>query len=300
VDLRQLRQFCAIVDHGSFRKAADSLHISPPALSLAIKRLEDELGISLLERRPGKVRATAFGQSLYESAHRIDAEVQQALDQLNALRGIGTGRLAVGVLPYGIQSAMGQLIGGFCARYPGLDVHVALGSFGFLSPRLQEGELDFLVTEVTEPVAGLRQEPLLRLRYALVTGADHPLAGKRNLGLRQVMAYRLAYARTWRVVIKNWEQTFAAEGLPPPGSAIGEATDEFFLELISSCDTVAVLPMIGRIRDAIDAGELAELHVPAADWSSTVGLVYRDADTLSPDARLLLEETRTKLAALQP
>lgn len=300
MDLKQLRQFCAIVDQGSFRKAADSLHISPPALSLAVKRLEEELGVSLLERRPGRVRTTAFGQSLYDSAQRVNAEMQSALDRLNALRGIGSGRLAVGVLPYGIQSAMGRLIGRFCDRYPALDVHVALGSCNFLSPRLEAGDLDFLVTEMTDVDPGLTQEPLLRLRYALVTGHGHPLAGKRKLSLRQVMDFRLAYARTWRVVIDNWEDSFASEGLSPPSSAIGEATDEFFLELISNCNTVAVLPMIGTIRDAIDAGRLAQLHVPAADWSSAIGLVYRDVDTLSADARLLLQETRSTLAALQP
>jgi LysR family transcriptional regulator of abg operon len=300
VDFRQLRQFCAIVELGSFRKAADRLHISPPALSLAIKRLETELGVALLERRPGRVRATAFGHSLFSSARRIDAEMQSALDQLNALRGIGSGRLAVGVLPYGIQSAMGRLIGRFCDRYPELEVQVALGSFSFLAPRLNEGELDFLVTEVTDSTTGLHQEPLLRLRYSIVAGHGHPLAGKRNLRLRQVLDYRLAYARSWQVVIANWEETFAKEGLTPPGSAIGEATDEFFVELISNCNTVAVLPMIGAIREAIDAGKLAELHVPTADWSSTVGLVYREIEALSPDARLLLDETRTTVAALQP
>jgi len=300
MDLKQLRHFCAIVDNGSFRKAADSLHITPPALSLSIKRLETELGLNLLDRKPGRILATAFGRSLYASAQRIDAEVQSALAQLNALRGIGSGRLAVGILPYGIQAPMGKLIGSFCDRYPQLDVQIALGSFSFLAPRLEAGELDFLITEIQDNTSGLQQEPLFRLRYALVAGKGHPLAGKRNVSLGQVLDYRLAFAGTWRVVIDNWEETFACEGLAPPASAIGEATDEFFLDLISNCDAISVLPMIGTIRDAINSGRLAELHVPAADWSSTVGLAYRDAEQLSPDARLLLDETRGALAALQP
>ena len=300
MDLKQLRHLRAIVDNGSFRKAADSLHITPPALSLSIKRLESELGLSLLDRKPGRVLATAYGQSLYASALRIENEMQTAHAQLNALRGIGSGRLAVGILPYGIQAAMGQLIGSFCDRYPQLDVQIALGSFSFLAPRLDDGDLDFLVTEIQDSMQGLTQEPLFRLRYALVAGPRHPLAGKRNIGLEQVMEYRLAFARTWQVVIDNWDETFIESGLNPPGSAIGEATDEFFLDLISHCDAISVLPMIGTIRDAIQSGRLAELHVPAADWSSTVGLAYRDAERLSPDARLLLEETRQTLAALQP
>jgi len=102
MDLRQLRYFSAVVDHGSFRKAADALHVSPPALSLSIKGLEEELGVSLLDRKPGRVLATSFGHSLYNSAREIENNVQSALDRLNEIRGIGTGRLAVGILPYGI------------------------------------------------------------------------------------------------------------------------------------------------------------------------------------------------------
>lgn len=109
------------------------------------------------------------------------------------------------------------------------------------------------------------------------------------------MEYRLAYASTWRVVLENWDATFAEAGLPPPAPPMGEATDDFLKAMLSHCNMVAVLPMIGTIQDAIEAGQLVELHVPKVDWHSTVGLVYRDDDALGPDARLLLEETRREL-----
>ncbi len=230
MDLRQLRYFSAVVDHGSFRKAADALHVSPPALSLSIKGLEEELGVSLLDRKPGRVLATSFGHSLYNSTREIENNVQSALDRLNEIRGIGTGRLAVGILPYGIPSTMGQLIGQFCDRYPKLEVQIRLGSFEFLLGQLKNGTLDFLVTEVQGALTDKNfiQEPLFRLRCALVVGYKHPLAAKRNLLLKRVMEYRLAYARTWPVVLENWDQTFIDEDIPPPDSSIGEATDEFF------------------------------------------------------------------------
>ena len=84
MDLKQLRYFRSVVDQGSFSKAAALLHISPPALSLSIKGLEEELGVSLLDRKPGRVLPTSFGHSLYQSATVIDRNVQSALDQLNA------------------------------------------------------------------------------------------------------------------------------------------------------------------------------------------------------------------------
>lgn len=298
MDLRQLRYFCAVVDQGSFNRAAEALNISPPALSLSIKKLEQELAVTLLERKPGRVLPTSFGHCLYGNAQQIQASVESTVDQLNRIRGIGNGRVNVGLLPYGIPSAMGELIGRFCDRYPGLRVQTALGSYSFLLNRLNEGELDFMVSEVTGPAnsKGIIHEPLFRLRYGLVVGHRHPLAGKRNLGLARVMEYRLAYASTWRVVLENWAETFADAGLAPPPPPMGEATDDFLKAMLANCNMVAVLPMIGTIKDAIEAGELAELHVPRVDWFSRVGLVYRGDEGLAPDARLLLAETRRELA----
>lgn len=302
MDLRQLRYFCAVVDLGSFNRAADALHISPPALSLSIKKLEEDLAVRLLERKPGRVLPTAFGHCLYDSAQQIQSGVQSAMDRLNRMRGMGEGRLSVGLLPYGIPSTMGTLIGRFCERYPGIRVQTALGSYGFLIGRLLEGDLDFLVAEAEGAPAQRRvvHEPLFRLRYALVVGQKHPLAGRRNLTLPRVLEYRIAYAGTWGTVLANWAEAFAEAGLAPPSAPMGEATDEFVLNMISHCNTVAVLPMIGTIRDAIAAGQIAELHVPRVNWYSTVALVYRSDESLSPNARLLLEETRAALATPIP
>jgi DNA-binding transcriptional LysR family regulator len=297
MDLKQLKYFRAVVDHGSFRKAANSLHISPPALSISIKGLEEELGVTLLDRKPGRVLATAFGHSLHTSAIEIQKSVQTALDNLNELRGIGNSKLAIGILPYGIPSTMGRLIGRFSERYPNLEVRIGIGSASFLSDRLRNGELDFMVSEIQESIAGkeFEQEPLFRLRYGLVAGPKHPLAGKRNLTLKRIMDYAFVYARTWRTVLENWNQTFIDEGIEPPRPSIGEATDDFFINLVASSNSVAVLPMAGSFTDAIEAGQLVELHVPKIDWASTVALLYRANETLSPDARLLRDETRAAL-----
>jgi len=299
VDLRQLRYFRTVVEHGSFRRAAEALHISPPALSLSIKSLENSLGVELLDRKPGRVLPTSFGHSLYNNALKIQADVQRALDDLNEIRGIGSGRLAIGLLPYGISSTMGRLIGRFCERYPNVMIETALGSLNFLLGRLRQGELDFLVTETRGTLSDttLSQEPLFRLRYGLVVGQKHPLAGKRNLNLKRIVEYRLAFARTWQEVLDNWDETFIDAGIDPPQSHIGEATDDFYIELISHCNAVALMPMLGTIRDAIEAGQLIELHTPQLNWSSTVALVWRGPDALSPDARLLLDETRAALTA---
>ena len=83
MDLKQLNYFLTIVEHRSFRKAADALGVSQPALSISIKQLEQTLDCVLLNRAPGRVVPTSFGLSLCESARRIQQEVTLAQARLH-------------------------------------------------------------------------------------------------------------------------------------------------------------------------------------------------------------------------
>ena len=80
----------------------------------------------------------------------IHSNVQTALDQLNEIRGIGSGRLSIGLIPYGITATMGKLMGNFNQRYPKLELHVGLGSMGYLRERMMNKEFDFLIGEIDE------------------------------------------------------------------------------------------------------------------------------------------------------
>ncbi len=93
--------------------------------------------------------------------------------------------------------------------------------------------------------------------------------------------------------------SLSIKGLEEPRPLIGEATDDFFINLIANSNSVAMLPMTGSFKDAIESGQLAELHVPKVDWSSNVAVVFRTDENLPPDARLLRDETRAALSEIR-
>src|SRR5215207_6121300 len=98
MELRQLRYLVTLADERHFTRAAALLHIAQPALSQQIRRLEDELGIALVDRTTRHVSLTAAGERLVARARRALAEVEAATAELSELSGIRTGRVVIGAM----------------------------------------------------------------------------------------------------------------------------------------------------------------------------------------------------------
>jgi DNA-binding transcriptional LysR family regulator len=98
LDPRQLRAFLAITECGSLGLAAESLHVTQPALSRTIRRLETQLGVQLFERRTTGMELTLFGRALFPHANLLSTENALAVEQINALRGLGQGTIRVGAV----------------------------------------------------------------------------------------------------------------------------------------------------------------------------------------------------------
>src|SRR5437762_3912504 len=97
-DLRQLKAFTTIVASGSLGRAADALHVTQPALSRTIKRLEDELGAPLFERHAKGMQLTAVGSALLPHATLLQREAEHAREEIDAMRGLAKGTIKVGAV----------------------------------------------------------------------------------------------------------------------------------------------------------------------------------------------------------
>src|SRR5947209_17646437 len=98
MDVRQFRYLVALADERNFTRAAAREHVAQPALSQQIRRLEDEVGLALVERTTRRMAITAAGEMLVARARRILAEVEAAQEEMQALRGAWTGRVIVGTM----------------------------------------------------------------------------------------------------------------------------------------------------------------------------------------------------------
>src|SRR5215216_7210819 len=124
MELRQLRYLVTLADEQHFTRAAALLHIAQPALSQQIRRLEDELGIALVDRTTRHVSLTAAGERLVARARRALAEVEAATAELSELSGIRTGRVVIGAMRSTGPFDLSALLAAFHALHPGVELVV--------------------------------------------------------------------------------------------------------------------------------------------------------------------------------
>ena len=194
MDLRTLRYCEAVARLGSITRAAETLHVAQPALSTAIKKLEDELGVRLFVRQQNKpVAPTAEGRILLKRAERLFQEVDSARRELADAQGLRTGEVRIGMPPmYGL-SFFPPVMTAFSARYPGIAVTAVEGSAGEVGGMLDSGEIDLAVLESRRIRTGWRHAVIGEEEIVLVVHRGHPLAAKTKVsaadldGLRMVV-----------------------------------------------------------------------------------------------------------------
>ena len=290
MDLKQLNYFLVVVEHRSFRKAAEALNVSQPALSISVKRLEDSLGCLLLDRTPGGVIPTAFGISLCQSIRRIQQEVRLAQDRLLEIHGIAKGQVAIGVSPYAFTNAFATLLADYVRDFPGVNLSTRVETTESALPLLNNHQLDFFIAEVANSPQGAHVgvSVLYRNPYVVLARPEHPLAKRRKLQPVDLVEYKWIYGTDMVRNVKNWSDTFVEAGLTPPNPVVAGGEMKFHVELLRSSDFLAALPLT-HIQEGIAAGEVVKLQIAEIEWFNFMDIVYRNDISMSPAAQRLFD-----------
>jgi DNA-binding transcriptional LysR family regulator len=183
MELRQLRYLVALADEQHFTRAAAREHIAQPALSQQIRRLEQEVGLALVERTTRRVTVTEAGRTLVARARRILSEVDAANAEMQALAGVRTGRVTVGTMhtmgPVDVSLALAI----FHQRHPGVELTVREQSSEELAEMVRDDELDLAFLSVTERMEshGLGLHQLVSEELVVVLPGGHRLASRGTL-----------------------------------------------------------------------------------------------------------------------
>src|ERR671916_196873 len=163
MELRQLRYLLALADERHFTRAATRLHIAQPALSQQIKRLEDEVGLALVDRTTRHVSLTPAGEVLAGRARRAVAEVDAAAAELSELSGLRTGRVVIGAMRSTGRFDLSALLGAFLEAHPHIDLVVREEPSEVMLQRLHADALDVAFLSVNRLDAGpdIQLHPLL-------------------------------------------------------------------------------------------------------------------------------------------
>jgi len=176
-EIREMRYFMAVADRLHFGRAAESLHISQPPLSRAIRTLEQRLGVALFARSRRRVELTAEGARFLEEARRITAQLERSVLELRGIASGEQGRLRIGFVSLADYGVLPGLLKGFKTVRPG----VRLSLREMLSPdqatALGAGELDFgLLLPPVDGAADLERVVVQRERFVAALPSRHRLA----------------------------------------------------------------------------------------------------------------------------
>jgi DNA-binding transcriptional LysR family regulator len=171
--LRQLRVFAAVARHLSFVRAAEELHLTPPAVSMQVKELEGEVGLPLFDRSGRSVSLTTAGEYLLAYARKVLATLKDAEDALARFKGVAGGQLTVGMVSTA-KYFMPSLMARFRDEHPGVELGMKLGNREQLVAMMQRGEADLAIMGRPPKEWATRAEPFALHPHVLVTAPGHP------------------------------------------------------------------------------------------------------------------------------
>lgn len=183
MEMHQLRYVVAVARSGNFSRAAEQCHVSQPALSQQIQKLEDELGERLFDRLKPVARLTPAGQAFLPRAVRILEEVSAAQREAAEAKHLLWGAVAVGVLPTIAPYLLTPALARFARKYPGVEVVVQEDTTAQLLKLLQACEIDFAIASQPVRGEGLAVSELFGEELLLALPPGHPLTRRRKLSM---------------------------------------------------------------------------------------------------------------------
>jgi len=283
--LKQLRAFCQTARTGSVSLAAERLFLSQPSVSLQIKALERELGITLFERHGPQIKMTPEANILYDLAHPL----VEGIDNLHETFAARYGKLESGTLDIAagestILYILGEPVRRFIAEYPGIDVklHNVTGRDGLAMMRADQ--VDLAIGSMLELPDDISYQAVVTYGPTLITPKDHPLANRKDVRLEEISPYGLIlpprHLSTWRLV----DLVFSQHNVPYHVSleAGGWEIIKKYVELGMGISIVTSVCLTGNEN-------LASIPLDNFFPKRSYGVVLRKNKFLSPQAQRFID-----------
>ena len=290
MDIRQLKHFVAIVDHGTFLKAAKAIPISQPALTRSLQNLEFNLGVTLLNRSTRGIQITDIGERLYRRAQLIISESERAITE--ARNQSSEIELKVGMAPMFAGQLLPEVLRSLATSNPEIKMVIISGLFEDLVNDLSSGKIDIMISNLpfTDLHDDLEVQPLLDITIDYVASSIHPLCKKSELKLKDLIKF------PWAVVDVQhandlYSYIFTSEG--ETSSPITLKTNSLTLlkSIITQPPFITLLPH-HMVKSDVANGNLAILNVNQDTLRRKGGLIYRKNILPNPTIEMFINAVK--------
>jgi len=289
-ELRQLRHARALAEHGSFARAARTLHLTQPALSRSIQELERRTGIALFDRSRGRVEPTDLGRVFLGQARELLARAESLDRDVATMRGSGRGAFVVGSGTFPTSLFMAQAVAAFLKGNPGVGIRLVNDNWISLVAALRRRELDFVVASppLEDEAADLEIQPLSAWQARFLVRPGHPLLDRGELTLADIAAQKLV--TTSRLSPAIVEQLLGARRRDDVRRALPDVACEspaMMATVTAATDHVQLSALVAHAAD-LESGRLVALPFVDPRLTARFAVLRLRARTLAPIADELI------------
>jgi len=296
---RQLALLVHLDEQRCVVRAAQAAGMTQPAASKLLREIETGLDVKLFERHARGVAPTWYGEILVRHARLALSEMSLAQEEIAALKAGQSGKAAIGTVVNPGTNLVPMAVTRVKQQHPAILISVDIDFSKPLVEKLLQGQLDMLVARVLDShgAEALSFEPLADERLAIIARGHHPLAGKPDLQLEDLVSQPWILPAPGSLVRDKLVSIFLQRGLALPGNIVQTSSLPVITSLLRTTDMIAPLPE-ECVQPYRESGELTVLVEDLGLELGAFGIIVRRDHTLSPGAQIMLTALRETAARL--
>jgi len=293
IPLKQIRAVIAVCEEGSFTRAAERENATQSGISQHVAAVERALGVTLFERKAGRVSPTPAGLRYYKSCVAAIGALEQASEEARSLSGRLDGELNIGLMPSFTRAVAAPVMEDFVTRHPDVRLHLLEGYSNLLTEMVLAGKLDFAIVPAFAGAVGLKSRLLVRDREMLLSGRQRGLTPLKPVRLQQIAPLKIVVPSLNNTRRHNLETYFDSHGIAIAARLEIDAMIAT-LEFVMRTDWVTILPSVISVND-ITRGDLVVSPLVGPELYADYVVIEPARRTLSAQARLFLDRLETEI-----
>ncbi|MED4056683.1 LysR family transcriptional regulator [Niallia taxi] len=269
MDIRQLMYFVEVVKQKSMTRASEKLHISQPALSKGIKSLEEEIGMTLINRSNKTHELTDAGQIVYEYAQKIMAQMDEMATTLHDMTNLARGSITIGIPPMIGSLFFPKVIAAFHKAYPNIHINIKEYGAAKVVKSVEEGEFEIgiAVLPLTDE-SSFNVFHLVSEEIKLIVNEQHKLADRKQVHMKELKEEEFIFYSEEFALYEMMKRGFINEGFEP--NIIFKSSQwDFMIEIVAANLGISMLPESICSRTTNNQVRFMDLK-PVTNWQLAV------------------------------
>ena len=280
MNLRALQYFVKLADLRHFSKAADACFVSQPTLSTQIKKLEDELGVQLVERSPKNIMLTPVGEEIADRARLVLSDIDQIRAVARRSGNPADGILRLGLFPTLAPYLLPHVVPGLRETYPNLTLQLAEEKTENILAMLRQGELDAGLLALPINQEGLEIKPLFKEPFVVAVPGEHPLAARKSISLADLENTELLLLEEGHCLREHALEVCALSGAHERVD-FHATSMETLRQMVAAGVGVTLMPLLAVKPPMAETGNVVIRPFEDPAPSRTIALAWRSSSALS-------------------